>query len=90
MVTVPVYVVAAFHINVKSIINITGGIAGLYLLLFLPPIMVLYARKKHKDELQPLEVGENCHEMILKSNFWEWFTLVCGVIVLVFEIKGFF
>jgi hypothetical protein len=80
---------AAFQINIKDIIKVTGGIGGVYLLLFLPPIMVRWARKKYKNELLNNGAEENCHEMILKSNFWQYLALVCGIIVLVFQIRGF-
>jgi len=88
-VTIPVYTIAAFEKDVELIIQVTGGFAGVYLLLFLPPIMVHFARKKYRNELLANGVGENCHEMMLKSSFWEYFTLIFGIIVLGFQIKGY-
>jgi len=70
---------------VKIIIQITGGIPGLYLLLILPPFLAFQARKWLKNT-PTLYEDMNIHRPTLKSYFWIYLSWGIGLFLIIFQL----
>ena len=86
-ITLPVYILSLAKFQVKTIISITGGIPGLYLLLLLPPLLAFNARKWAKSASVP--EGKNFHKPTLSSNIWIYASWIVGLLILAYQLLDF-
>jgi len=57
IINIPVLIIAGFVRNPQSIVSITGGVNGIFLLLIFPSLLVYYARKRNPNI--EVEAGEH-------------------------------
>ena len=81
IVTIPMYILAFFmQTKLSLILEITGGLTGVFILLIIPVVLVHYARKK----------DENYKSNFLKSIFsncaWKPIIIILAIVIIIMEI----
>lgn len=77
--TIPVIAIVLLTRDVQAMVTYTGGFCGAFILIFIPSVLVIYARKQAKN----LTHGENPNASPFKSNVWAWFTIAWGCLVII-------
>ena len=73
--TMPVYIVSYAYRNPQVLLAYTGGMTGLVILLVMPPLLMIGARKQKVEE----KYGErNVYKSLFHHLGWSIFLLVFG------------
>lgn len=75
-------IVAKEHIH--DVINVVGGVFGVFLMMLIPATLCIYTRKTLKEK--GIDLSKNPHRCTLHHDAWAWVTNVLGVICLVYNI----
>lgn len=79
-ITIPMYILALFlRDQVETILNITGGITGVFVIFLIPATLLLYARKQYKSD-------KNFHQSNFRSDIWIYALFFFAVVLIIIQI----
>lgn len=81
IITVPMYILAFFmQTKLSLILEITGGLTGVFILLIFPVSLVHFARKKDTN------FKFNFHKSFFTQSFWKPLIVVLAIVIILMEL----